>query len=140
MKILGASLDVAGQDRAGALANGAAVSTPSRVLREESEAEAIRQSSQTFMPATIGSVFFLEGTKSLAYGNLGRPRFSRPDNITSLLAPAALPLGCAFGLRELLKAGQILKLRRALFACAAAKLLADRWLQGGVDAGRPAIE
>jgi threonine synthase len=83
--------------------------------REESEAEAIRQSSQTFYASHNWQPFFLEGTKSLAYEIWEDLGFRAPDNIIVPVGAGSSLLGCAFGFRELLKAGQIAKLPR-LFA------------------------
>lgn len=83
--------------------------------REESEAEAIRQSSQTFYASHNWQPFFLEGTKSLAYEIWEDLGFRAPDNVIVPVGAGSSLLGCAFGFRELLKAGQIAKLPR-LFA------------------------
>jgi threonine synthase len=83
--------------------------------REESEAEAIRQSSQTFYASHNWQPFFLEGTKSLAYEIWEDLGFRAPDNVIVPVGAGSSLLGCAFGFRELLKAGQISKLPR-LFA------------------------
>jgi threonine synthase len=83
--------------------------------REESEAEAIRQSSQTFYASHNWQPFFLEGTKSLAYEIWEDLGFRAPDNVIMPVGAGSSLLGCAFGFRELLKAGQIAKLPR-LFA------------------------
>jgi len=83
--------------------------------REESEAEAIRQSSQTFYASHNWQPFFLEGTKSLAYEIWEDLGFRAPDNVIVPVGAGSSLLGCAFGFRELRKAGQIAKLPR-LFA------------------------
>lgn len=83
--------------------------------REESEAEAIRQSSQTFYASHNWQPFFLEGTKSLAYEIWEDLGFRAPDNVIVPVGAGSSLLGCALGFRELLKAGQIAKLPR-LFA------------------------
>ncbi|TFV74238.1 pyridoxal-phosphate dependent enzyme [Bradyrhizobium frederickii] len=83
--------------------------------REESEAEAIRQSSQTFYASHNWQPFFLEGTKSLAYEIWEDLGFRAPDNVIVPVGAGSSLLGCAFGFRELKKAGQISKLPR-LFA------------------------
>src|ERR1700742_659538 len=80
--------------------------------REESEAEAIRQSSQTFYASHNWQPFFLEGTKSLAYELWEDLGFRAPDNVVVPVGAGSSLLGCAFGFRELLKAGQIAKLPR----------------------------
>ncbi|SDG73677.1 threonine synthase [Bradyrhizobium sp. Rc2d] len=83
--------------------------------REESEAEAIRQSHQTFYASHNWQPFFLEGTKSLAYEIWEDLAFRAPDNVIVPVGAGSSLLGCAFGFRELLRAGQIAKLPR-LFA------------------------
>ncbi len=83
--------------------------------REESEAEAIRQSDRTFYASHNWQPFFLEGTKSLAYEIWEDLGFKAPDNIILPVGAGSGLLGCAFGFRELLRAGQITKLPR-LFA------------------------
>jgi len=84
--------------------------------REESEAEAIRQSNQTFYAGHNWQPFFLEGTKSLAYELWEDLGFQAPDNVVVPAGAGSSLLGCAFGFRELLRAGQIDRLPR-LFAC-----------------------
>jgi threonine synthase len=80
--------------------------------REESEAEAIRQSNETFYASHNWQPFFLEGTKSLAYELWEDLGFRAPDNVVIPVGAGSSLLGCAFGFRELLKAGQIAKLPR----------------------------
>jgi threonine synthase len=84
--------------------------------REESEAEAIRQSNDTFYASHNWQPFFLEGTKSLAYELWEDLGIRAPDNVVVPVGAGSSLLGCAFGFRELLKAGQIAKLPR-LFVC-----------------------
>ena len=84
--------------------------------REETEAEAIRQSNRTFYASHNWQPFFLEGTKSLAYELWEDLGFRAPDNIVIPVGAGSGLLGCAFGFRELLKAGQIERLPR-LFVC-----------------------
>jgi threonine synthase len=84
--------------------------------REETEAEAIRQSNETFYASHNWQPFFLEGTKSLAYELWEDLGFRAPDNIVMPVGAGSSLLGCAFGFRELLKAGQIERLPR-LFVC-----------------------
>jgi threonine synthase len=84
--------------------------------REESEAEAIRQSNDTFYASHNWQPFFLEGTKSLAYELWEDLGFRAPDNVVMPVGAGSSLLGCAFGFRELKKAGQIAKLPR-LFVC-----------------------
>jgi threonine synthase len=83
--------------------------------REESQAEAIRQSSQTFYSSHNWQPFFLQGTKSLAYEIWEDLNFAAPDNIVMPVGAGSMLLGCAIGFRELLAAGQIARLPR-LFA------------------------
>ncbi|HTO62203.1 MAG TPA: threonine synthase [Bradyrhizobium sp.] len=83
--------------------------------RENSEAEAIRQSDATFYASHNWQPFFLEGTKSFAYELWEDFGFRAPDNVVMPVGAGSSLLGCAFGFRELLKAGQIAKLPR-LFA------------------------
>jgi threonine synthase len=83
--------------------------------REESEAEAIRQSNQTFYASHNWQPFFLEGTKSIAYELWEDLGFRAPDNVVIPVGAGSSLLGCAFGFRELRNAGQIAKLPR-LFA------------------------
>jgi threonine synthase len=80
--------------------------------REESEAEAIRQSNETFYASHNWQPFFLEGTKSLAYELWEDLGFRAPDNVVVPVGAGSSLLGCAFGFRELMKAGQIAKLPR----------------------------
>src|SRR5579862_490695 len=80
--------------------------------REESEAEAIRQSNGTFYASHNWQPFFLEGTKSLAYELWEDLGFQAPDNVVIPVGAGSSLLGCAFGFRELMKAGQIAKLPR----------------------------
>jgi threonine synthase len=83
--------------------------------REDSEAEAIRQSEDTFYASHNWQPFFLEGTKSLAYELWEDLGFRAPDNVVIPVGAGSSLLGCAFGFRELREAGQITKLPR-LFA------------------------
>ena len=83
--------------------------------RQESEAEAIRQSGETFYASHNWQPFFLEGTKSFAYEMWEDLGFKAPDNVIMPVGAGSSLLGCAFGFRELLAAGQIAKLPR-LFA------------------------
>ena len=83
--------------------------------REESEAEAIRQSNETFYASHNWQPMFLEGTKSFAYELWEDFGFRAPDNVIMPVGAGSSLLGCAFGFRELMKAGQIAKLPR-LFA------------------------
>lgn len=101
--------------------------------REESEAEAIRQSSQTFYASHNWQPFFLEGTKSLAYEIWEDLGFRGPDNIIVPVGAGSSLLGCAFGFRELLKAGQISKLPRLFAAQPLNCSPIDASFQAGVD-------
>jgi threonine synthase len=83
--------------------------------REESEAEAIRQSSETFYASHNWQPFFLEGTKSLAYELWEDLGFRAPDNIVIPVGAGSNLLGCWIGFRELMAAGEIARLPR-LFA------------------------
>ena len=83
--------------------------------REESEAEAIRQSNRTFYASHNWQPFFLEGTKSFAYELWEDLGFRAPDNVIMPVGAGSSLLGCAFGFRELLKSGAIARLPR-LFA------------------------
>ena len=84
--------------------------------REESEAEAIRQSGTAFYASHNWQPFFLEGTKSFAYELWEDFGFRAPDNVIMPVGAGSSLLGCAFGFRELLKAGQIAKLPRLFVA------------------------
>ncbi len=83
--------------------------------REESQAEAIRQSAQTFYASHNWQPFFLQGTKSVAYELWEDFNFDAPDNIIIPVGAGSNLLGCDIGFKELLAAGQIRKLPR-LFA------------------------
>lgn len=101
--------------------------------REESEAEAIRQSSQTFYASHNWQPFFLEGTKSLAYEIWEDLGFRAPDNVVVPVGAGSSLLGCAFGFRELLTAGQIAKLPRLFAAQPRNCSPIDASFQAGVD-------
>jgi len=83
--------------------------------REESEAEAIRQSSDTFYSSHNWQPFFLEGTKSLAYEMWEDFGYSAPDNVVVPVGAGSSLLGCYLGFKELLAAGQIARMPK-LFA------------------------
>lgn len=83
--------------------------------REESEAEAIRQSGETFYSSHNWQPFFLEGTKSLAYEMWEDFGYSAPDNVVVPVGAGSSLLGCYLGFRELLAAGQIARMPK-LFA------------------------
>ena len=101
--------------------------------REESEAEAIRQSSRTFYASHNWQPFFLEGTKSLAYEIWEDLGFRAPDNVIVPVGAGSSLLGCAFGFRELKKAGQIAKLPRLFAAQPLHCSPIDASFQAGVD-------
>src|ERR1700722_18527896 len=84
--------------------------------REESEAEAMRQSNETFYASHNWQPFFLEGTKSFAYELWEDLGFRAPDNVIMPVGAGSSLLGCAFGFCELMKAGQIAKLPRLFVA------------------------
>jgi threonine synthase len=83
--------------------------------REESEAEAIRQSGDTFYSSHNWQPFFLQGTKSLAYEIWEDFGYSAPDNVVVPVGAGSSLLGCYLGFKELLDAGQITGMPR-LFA------------------------
>ncbi len=74
--------------------------------REESEAEAIRQSNDTFYASHNRQPLFLEGTTSLAYELWEDLGFRAPDNVVIPVGAGSSLLGCAVGFRELMKVGQ----------------------------------
>ncbi len=84
--------------------------------REESEREAIRQSSETFYASHNWQAFFLQGTKLLAYELWEDCGFSAPDNIVIPVGAGSNVLGCDIGFSELLRAGQIQKRPRLFCA------------------------
>ncbi|MGD9806673.1 MAG: pyridoxal-phosphate dependent enzyme [Hyphomicrobiaceae bacterium] len=101
--------------------------------REESEAEAFRQSSETFYAGHNWQPFFLEGTKSFAYELWEDLGFRAPDNIIMPVGAGSSLLGCAFGFRELLKAGQIARLPRLFVAQPLNCSPIDASFRAGVD-------
>src|SRR5690349_6570169 len=105
--------------------------------REESEAEAIRQSNETFYAGHNWQPFFLEGTKSLAYELWEDLGFRAPDNVVMPVGAGSSLLGCAFGFRELLKAGQIAKLPRLFAAQPLNCSPIDASFRAGVDTAVP---
>src|SRR6266702_4363479 len=105
--------------------------------REESEREAIRQSNQTFYASHNWQPFFLEGTKSLAYDIWEDLGFCAPDNVIVPVGAGSSLLGCAFGFRELLKAGQIAKLPRLFAAQPQNCSPIDASFKAGVDTPVP---
>jgi threonine synthase len=105
--------------------------------REESEAEAIRQSDKTFYASHNWQPFFLEGTKSFAYELWEDFGFRAPDNVIMPVGAGSSLLGCAFGFRELLKAGQIAKLPRLFVAQPLNCSPIDASFKAGVDTPVP---
>lgn len=83
--------------------------------REESQNEAVRQSSSIFYASHNWHPFFLQGTKSIAYELWEDLGFKAPDNIVIPAGAGSNVLGCHIGFKELLRAGQIDRLPR-LFA------------------------
>ena len=84
--------------------------------REESENEAIRQSTDIFYASHNWHPFFLQGTKSIAYEIWEDLGFRAPDNIVIPAGAGSNVLGCDIGFSELLAAGQITKLPRIFIA------------------------
>jgi threonine synthase len=80
--------------------------------REESEAEAIRQSSDIFYASHNWHPFFLQGTKLLAYEIWEDLGFAAPDHIIIPTGAGSNVLGCHIGFSELLRAGQIARMPR----------------------------
>jgi threonine synthase len=105
--------------------------------REESEAEAIRQSNETFYASHNWQPLFLEGTKSLAYELWEDLGFRAPDNVVIPVGAGSSLLGCAFGFRELRTAGQIAKLPRLFVAQPLNCSPIDASFKAGVDTPVP---
>lgn len=84
--------------------------------REESEAEAIRQSDQVFYASHNWQPFFLEGTKTQAYELWEDNDFDAPDNIIISVGAGSSVLGLYYGFKELLASGQVKKLPRLFVA------------------------
>jgi threonine synthase len=101
--------------------------------REESEAEAIRQSHETFYSSHNWQPFFLEGTKSLAYETWEDFDFKAPDNIIMPVGAGSSLLGFAIGFRELIAAGQVTKMPRLFAAQPLNCSPIDASFQAGVD-------
>ncbi len=101
--------------------------------REASEAEAIRQSNDIFYASHNWHPFFLEGTKLLAYEIWEDLGFRAPDNIVVPVGAGSTLLGCAFGFRELLRAGHIARLPRLFAAQPLNCSPVDASFQAGVD-------
>ena len=83
--------------------------------REASQAEAIRQSADTFYASHNWQPFFLEGVKTLAYELWEDFNFAAPDAVVVPVGAGSLLLGLHFGFGELLRAGQIAR-RPRLYA------------------------
>ena len=105
--------------------------------REESEAEAIRQSDRIFYASHNWQPFFLEGTKSLAYEIWEDLGFRAPDSVIMPVGAGSSLLGCAFGFRELQKAGQIARLPRLFAAQPLNCSPIDASFQAGLDTPVP---
>jgi threonine synthase len=105
--------------------------------REESEAEAIRQSGETFYASHNWQPFFLEGTKSFAYELWEDLGFRGPDNVIMPVGAGSSLLGCAFGFRELMKTGAIAKLPRLFVAQPLNCSPIDASFRAGVDTPVP---
>ena len=101
--------------------------------REESQAEAIRQSSEIFYSSHNWQPFFLQGTKSVAYEIWEDFNFAVPDNIIIPVGAGSNLLGCHIGFSELLAAGQISKLPRLFAAQPLNCSPLDASFQAGVD-------
>jgi len=110
--------------------------------REESEAEAIRQSDRIFYASHNWQPLFLEGTKSLAYELWEDFGFKAPDNIIAPVGAGSSLLGFAFGFRELKAAGQIPRLPRLFAAQPLNCSPIDASFTAGVDTAvpRPALK
>ena len=101
--------------------------------REESQREAIRQSSEIFYSSHNWQPFFLQGTKSVAYEIWEDFNFTAPDNIIIPVGAGSNLLGCHIGFSELLAAGQISKLPRLFAAQPLNCSPLDASFQAGVD-------
>jgi threonine synthase len=105
--------------------------------REESQAEAIRQSNEIFYSSHNWQPFFLQGTKSFAYEIWEDLDFSAPDNIIMPVGAGSVLLGCHIGFRELMAAGQIKKLPRLFAAQPQNCSPVDASFRAGVDTPVP---
>jgi threonine synthase len=105
--------------------------------REESQAEAIRQSNEIFYSSHNWQPFFLQGTKSFAYEIWEDLDFSAPDNIIMPVGAGSVLLGCYIGFRELMAAGQIKKLPRLFAAQPQNCSPVDASFKAGVDTPVP---
>jgi len=105
--------------------------------REESQAEAIRQSNEIFYSSHNWQPFFLQGTKSFAYEIWEDLDFSAPDNIIMPVGAGSMLLGCHIGFRELMAAGQISRLPRLFAAQPENCSPVDASFKAGVDTPVP---
>ena len=105
--------------------------------REESQHEAIRQSSQVFYASHNWQPFFLQGTKSIAYELWEDLDFAVPDNVIIPVGAGSNLLGCHIGFSELLAAGQIERLPRLFAAQPLNCSPLDASFQAGVDTPVP---
>jgi len=105
--------------------------------REESQNEAIRQSSEVFYASHNWQPFFLQGTKSIAYELWEDLDFAVPDNVIIPVGAGSNLLGCHIGFSELLAAGQIKKLPRLFAAQPLNCSPLDASFQAGVDTPVP---
>ncbi|MEK6423444.1 MAG: threonine synthase [Burkholderia gladioli] len=101
--------------------------------REESQAEAMRQSEEIFYASHNWQPFFLQGTKSIAYELWEDFGFHAPDNIVMPLGAGSNLMGCHIGFKELLAAGQIDKLPRLFGAQPLNCSPIDASFRAGVD-------
>ncbi len=101
--------------------------------REDSEAEAIRQSRETFYSSHNWQPFFLQGTKSFAYEIWEDFNYAAPDNIIMPVGAGSSLLGCYIGFKELLAAGQITRLPRLFAAQPLNCSPVDASFESGVD-------
>ncbi|ALV41395.1 pyridoxal-5'-phosphate-dependent protein subunit beta [Pseudarthrobacter sulfonivorans] len=84
--------------------------------RDETAAEALRQSEQFFYASHNWHPYFLQGVKLIAYEIWEDLGFEAPENIIVPAGAGSLVLGCSIGFGELLRAGQIARLPRILVA------------------------
>lgn len=101
--------------------------------REESQAEAMRQSAKIFYASHNWQPFFLQGTKSIAYELWEDFGFHAPDNIIMPVGAGSNLMGCHIGFKELLAAGQIDKLPRLFGAQPLNCSPIDASFRAGVD-------
>jgi len=80
--------------------------------REATQAEAIRQSAETFYASHNWQPFFIEGVKTLAYELWEDFGFSAPDAVVTPVGAGSILLGLHLGFKELFAAGRISKLPR----------------------------